>query len=162
MRIRKADADDAQAVFELHDRAVREVCGRDYTPDEIEAWLRKQSVAAYRERIAEGDMYVAESEEGEVLGFAARVGERIKALYVAADHQGEGVGSALLGRLEEDALREGFGEVAAHSTVTALGFYARQGYEVGERVDCPVTREIPLAAVAVRKRLGGPTPAAGR
>lgn len=153
VRIRKANVDDAQAVFELHDRTVREVCGRDYTPDEVEAWLRKQSVATYRERIAEGDMYVAEAGDGRLLGFAARAGERIKTLYVAADHQGEGVGSALLGRLEADALAEGFREVSARSTVTAVGFYRRQGYEIEEQADCPVTDERPLAAFAVRKRL---------
>ncbi|MBM3957967.1 MAG: GNAT family N-acetyltransferase [Gemmatimonadetes bacterium] len=153
MRIRRANMDDARAVFELHGRTVREICGRDYTPDEIEAWLRKQSVAAYRERIAEGDMYVAEGDDGAILGFAARAGDRVKTLYVSADHQSEGVGSALLGRLEEDALDEGIAEVSAHATVTALGFYERQGYEIGERVDCPVTREIPLTAFAVRKRL---------
>jgi putative acetyltransferase len=113
MRIRKATPDDAQAVFELHERTVREVCGRDYTPDEIETWLAKQSVDGYRQRIAEGDMYVAEAESGETLGFAARAGDRVKTLYVSADHQGEGVGSALLRRLEADAVAEGTTEVCA-------------------------------------------------
>jgi putative acetyltransferase len=157
MRIREARPDDAEAVFGLHERTVREVCGRDYTPDEIEAWLAKQSVDGHRQRIAEADMYVAEAEGGGVLGFAARAGDRIKTLYVSADHQGEGVGSALLRRLEPDALAEGVTEVSARSTVTAVGFYRRMGYEVGGRVDCPVTTERPLEACEVRKRLGEAT-----
>jgi putative acetyltransferase len=148
MRIREARPDDAEAVFGLHERTVREVCGRDYTPDEIEAWLAKQSVDGHRQRIAEADMYVAEAEGGGVLGFAARAGDRIKTLYVSADHQGEGVGSALLRRLEPDALAEG---------VTEVGFYWRMGYVVGGRVDCPVTTERPLEACEVRKRLGEAT-----
>jgi putative acetyltransferase len=156
-RIRKATPDDAQAVFELHGRTVREVCGGDYTPDEIRTWLAKHSVESYRQRIAEGDMYVAEAEGGGILGFAARAGDRIKTLYVSADHQGEGVGSALLRRLEADALAEGIREVSARSTVTAVGFYEHMGYEVGGRVDCPVTMERPLEAYEVRKRLGGAT-----
>ena len=153
MRIRRATTDDAEAVFRLHARTVREVCGRDYTPGEIEAWLGKQSVERYRERLGEGEVYVAVADDGEVLGFAAREGGRIKTLYVSADHQGRGIGSALLARLEDDARAEGIDEVSARSTVTAVGFYRRQGYKTEGQVACPVTQDVPLAAYLVRKRL---------
>ncbi len=153
MRIRRATTDDAEAVFHLHARTVREVCGRDYRPDGIESWLAKQSVERYRERLQQGVVWVAVTDEGEVLGFAARDGGRIKTLYVSADHQGEGIGSALLQWLEDEAAQEGLREVSARSTVTAVGFYCRMGYEVREQAPCPVTDGTPLAAYEVRKPL---------
>ena len=153
MRIRKATVGDAQAVLELHGRTVREVCGPDYSAEQIEAWLAGDSLVGVHRRIERGQVRVAVDESDRVLGFAARSGDCIHALYVAADHQGEGIGSALLAQLEADAREEGVAELTAHSTVTAAGFYAKHGYEVGQQVDCPVSRDIPVEAFGVRRRL---------
>jgi putative acetyltransferase len=153
MELRQATVEEAAAIVELHARTVREVNGRSYSEAEIEAWLAHSSLERTRERIALGGVLVAVGSCGAIVGFADRSGDRIAALYVAADHQGEGIGSRLLEQLEEDARREGVRTLTAHSTTTAVGFYQRRGYEVGPPVDCPVTRDIPLAACLVSKAL---------
>lgn len=39
MCVREATPSDVPAMLKLHERAVREVRSRGYTPDQIEAWL---------------------------------------------------------------------------------------------------------------------------
>ena len=153
IELRQATASDAPVLAALHSRTVREVCGRDYSSAQIDVWLARQTVHGMAEAIKDGTVVVAVDDVGAIVGFGDRSGNTIRALYVSAGHQGQGVGRALLERLEADASAEGQEALTAHSSITAVGFYRRMGYEIGERVDCPVTREVPLAAFAVRKRL---------
>ncbi|AGN02944.1 GCN5-like N-acetyltransferase [Salinarchaeum sp. Harcht-Bsk1] len=58
----------------------------------------------------------------------------IRAVYVDPDHAGEGVGSALLRRLEVEARDEGLDSLGFLASVNARGFYERHGYEaISER-----------------------------
>lgn len=67
-------------------------------------------------------------EEKEILGFAARYGQQLRAMFVRRDAQGAGVGQALL-----DAARSGCRELVlnvAKSNIGARKFYARNGFVV--------------------------------
>ena len=58
----------------------------------------------------------------------------VRAVYVDPDHAGEGVGTALLRRLEIEARDEGLESLGLLASINARGFYEYHGYEpLGER-----------------------------
>ena len=57
----------------------------------------------------------------------------VRAVYVHPDHARHGVGSALLAELEGYARGRGLDRLSLQSSLNAVGFYERAGYErVGE------------------------------
>jgi putative acetyltransferase len=133
LTVREASAADAEGIWHLHVRSIRELCAAGYTPQQIDAWAGPKRPEHYRQALAGGEvMYVAEA-EGELLGFVCAEADEIRGLYVAPAVVGQGVGSALLKRIEADAHERGLKELRLHSTVNAVRFYAARGYVAGER-----------------------------
>jgi predicted GNAT family N-acyltransferase len=54
---------------------------------------------------------------------------RLFQMAVEPDRQGTGLGTGLVRALEAEVARRGFGEVTLHARDSAVGFYARLGYE---------------------------------
>jgi GNAT superfamily N-acetyltransferase len=74
-------------------------------------------------------------QEGKVIGFGILYDteEEIDALYISKEHQGEGVGSALLKQLEAVACDLGFQRVIVEAAFDSENFYAGKGYKsIGE------------------------------
>jgi putative acetyltransferase len=151
MEIRPARTQDTRSIVELHADTVRRVNSRDYSPSQIDGWLGdpERRLARTEAMIREGRYYVAE-EDGRVVGFGHFHDSEITSLYVDAELHGRGIGSALLARLEEEAVRAGAFELEAKSTLTALGFYLASGYEQIERLR---VGSVGLDVVRMRKRL---------
>lgn len=95
---------------------------------------------------------------GEVLGFGNIKGNRLFGLYVSADHQGQGIGSALLKRIEKDAAQNRLSEIEAESTLTAESFYKGKGYQEVERKRRKIARGEVLDVVVLKKALPSEEP----
>jgi GNAT superfamily N-acetyltransferase len=152
-KVRKARIDDAQAILDLRARTVRRINSRDYSPAQIDAWIGNPRVEVTRSMIADGQYYVCVDREGNLLGFGGIKASRLFALYVSAEHQGEGIGSGLLKRMEKDAARKGFLEMETESTLTAETFYKRKGYQEVERKRRKIARGEMLEVVVLKKAL---------
>ena len=153
MKIRKAKAEEAQALLELHARSVRGTCADDYTPQQIQRWLSRQKLSRYVERIRQDGIFICVNDVGKIVGLCSRKGGDIHGLYVDAQAQGRGVGSILLAHMENAARNEGIAELTATSTITALPFYLRHGYEALETTKWPSDEQDALDAVQIRKDL---------
>ena len=153
MHVRKARVEEAQAIINLHADTVRRVNSKDYSPQQIDAWLGRRRVEVTEAMIRDGQYYVCVDDAGHLLGMGNIKGNELIALYVSADHQGEGIGSAILRRIEEDALGDGICRIKADSTVTAEGFYRRHGYVTVERKVLKIARGQTLQVVAMTKKL---------
>ncbi|HUW81677.1 MAG TPA: GNAT family N-acetyltransferase [Phycisphaerae bacterium] len=153
MHVRKARVEEAQGIIDLHVDTVRRVNSRDYSPEQIDAWLGRRRVEVTEAMIRDGQYYVCVDDAGHLLGLGNIKGNELVALYVSADHQGEGVGSAIVRRIEEDAFRDGISQIKTDSTVTAEGFYRRQGYVAVERKVLNIARGQTLQVVAMTKKL---------
>lgn len=61
---------------------------------------------------------------------------KVERIAVLADYRDEGLGRAIMGRIEEIAREEGVDRLVLHSQTRAAPFYARVGYEqVGEEFE---------------------------
>ena len=61
---------------------------------------------------------------------------KIARLAVLAEYRGQGVGSAILTRLLEEARKQGFSQVYLHSQTRALDFYKKFGFVSDEEIFC--------------------------
>jgi predicted N-acetyltransferase YhbS len=128
---RPANARDLDALFEVHQASVRELCAGAYSAQHIEQWFEGRSPQIYQPLLEQGNMWLAHVRERAV-GFVGTTPGEIVSLFVAPDWAGQGLGSALLHRGLADASRRHPGPVTAVATLNAVGFYARHGFK---RVD---------------------------
>ena len=127
--IRPARHADCRAIWELHSSAIRQVCGRVYPAEQIEAWAGLLAPDRYQRVIDELVVVVAEDDLG-VVGFGQLDPARclIQAVYVLPDRLRSGLGRALLGELERRARASGCRELWLMSTLNAVPFYEAMGF----------------------------------
>jgi len=93
-----------------------------------------QEEARWDRLIEQGGVVVA-TEEGRIVGFGGidvHALEQVKWLYLLPQHQGAGVGSEILQRLERIGWEAGLHALRVHSAPGAVNFYRKQGYRVLE------------------------------
>lgn len=129
--IRPADAADADEIADVHLVARRTAVAAGAMPpgihadEDVRAWLRT--------RLAVDEVWVAEV-EGRVAAYARFTATWLDDLYVLPEHQGSGLGTALLD-LVKSLRPDGFGLWVFESNLPARRFYSRHGLEVAERTD---------------------------
>ena len=128
VKIRKFETKDAEAVSEVIERAMRVVNSRDYSMKVldplIEYFSPEKIISLNKERIC----LVAESNEL-IIGTAAITGAELLTFFVHPDFQGKGVGIRLIGEIEKIAVKNKIGVVKLSSSLTAVSFYEKMGYQ---------------------------------
>lgn len=125
--IRVARRGDAEAMYEIHRRAVQRLGREHYADEQVNAMLAGKSPEGYLPAIDQGQMFVAEL-GGAVVGFGhAEVGE-VAGVFVEPGVAGQGVGSSLLRRGVELAQGPHSGPVRVTATLNAVGFYKAHGF----------------------------------
>jgi putative acetyltransferase len=152
--IRRAREKDREAVLKVHDSSIRGICKSHYSEHEIKVWLE---VARRKSAEPVPDSYIVlVAEKGhEVVGFAMLDLDKkeVMSLYVHAEHGGQGIGSGLLHKLEDAAIEKGIDSLHLRSTLNAVSFYEKAGYEVKETTKFPLTAEVQLDCVYMEKEL---------
>lgn len=133
MRIRRARTEDAAEVARLIRGTVRSINRKHYSQAQVDVWSNNHTAKRFRTAIDENHFYVA-VQDGKIVGF----GDFLKdgtfgGLYVHKNYQGKGAGSALLKRLESEALKRGVRQFSFDATITARDFYMLHGYKVVKR-----------------------------
>ncbi len=148
MFIRRAGESDLRGIAQVHVDTWKATY-RGIVPDEFldnlsyadsEARLRR-----YLEKIASGNgdyMYVAGSDEGQVVGIAsggksrtnqAPLSAEVKAVYVLPSHQRQGLGKRLIHELVTNLARDGFSSVVIcvlKENTSARRFYEAVGGQI--------------------------------
>jgi GNAT superfamily N-acetyltransferase len=126
--IRRAGAEDADAVadaFTASFAGLLSFLPRLHTPEEDRAFFRRA--------VDEREVWIAEA-DGVVVGLAAVHGDELSHLYVRPEHQGGGVGSALLEQVKRDR-PDGFTLWVFQQNVAARRFYVRHGLRLVRETD---------------------------
>jgi len=92
----------------------------------------------WKREVDEGGLLLLAEDDGRVLGFAVlgppKAGDcaEMVALFVDKTQRGEGLGTTLVRRLEDEARRRGIKSICVQSvdTVATVGFYRSVGYQV--------------------------------
>lgn len=128
--IREYRAEDARKLAELFCDTVRRVNARDYSAEQVEVWTA--GAADWRKwgRSFREHYCVVAVCKGAPVGFGDIDGTGyLDRLYVHADFQRRGIGSAICDKLEQAVGRT----VVTHASVTARPFFETRGYRVVKR-----------------------------
>lgn len=157
MHVRPATPDDATALPELHAAAVEAFGPEGYDAEQVAAWAKRGEREPGDYDLNDGYVVVAER-AGEVAGFGHLVpAEReVRAVYVHPDHARCGVGTVLLAHLEGYARARDLPHLDLTSSLNAVGFYERAGYDRVEATTHRTRPDVALPVVAMRKDLRGP------
>ena len=141
IEIRIAVAEDAFAACDLLRRSIVECCVEDHRNDPaiLAAWLGNKTpemVASWF--AATRNFSIVAIEDDVLVGVAllTRAG-KLSLFYLLPEALRQGVGTAMLARLEAQAQDWGIKSLQLHSTTTAAQFYARCGFIASGKVKSP-------------------------
>ena len=151
--VRPFHRDDIPVLFELFRGTVHRVNSRDYSPEQVAAWAPEEINPARWATLAERYAVVAEV-GGEVAGFADLEPDgHVDRFFVHADHQGRGVGAAMMRAVLEEAGRVGVTRLFAEVSITARPFFERHGFDVLAEQQV-VVRGVPLTNYRMERLIG--------
>jgi putative acetyltransferase len=126
---RPATPDDAPRLFDVRRRSILGLAPPGVSIADAERWAGQVTLARMEQKLREQEIWIAEA-EGVVVGWGGIRGDTLESLYTAPEFAGQGIGAALLDRLEELMRGRGIEAVHAEASPNALSFYLRRGYVV--------------------------------
>ena len=134
MTIRRLKDEDAQAVSELIIATIRISNVRDYPAKLMEELAKTQTPEHILQRASWTHFYVVE-ESGSIIGCGA-IGpywgktdeSSLFSIFVHPDHQGKGIGRAIMETLEQDEFALRARRIEIPASITGLPFYRKMGY----------------------------------
>jgi len=152
--------------------AIRALPAKGHTRRGLAAWASLPPLYHRWAMGPGGESYLVAERHGHVLGYAARRGGELTAVFVRPGAQGKGVGRLLVGAACAAAVRGGHRSARVLAARAAVGFYAALGFRAGAGARVPLPGGLSLAAVRMRRALapkpstparrGGGTGSAGR
>ncbi|MDO9075620.1 MAG: GNAT family N-acetyltransferase [Rubrivivax sp.] len=162
---RLATSADVPTLAALYADAARKLGGWCYTPEQVAAWSAfGADTPAFRDYVLGSRTWVAQRVDGVdgditgVLGFCGIDDHgHVHSLYVRADHNRRGLGTALLAHAMADARQRGLTHFSAWCTPLSEPVFARAGLVVVER---PLAEFEGVAFRRCRMATPGTTPGA--
>ena len=142
---RPATLDDAPRLFEVRRRSILELAPPGMSVEDATAWAKKLTLSGMERKLREFEIWIAEL-DGVMAGWGAIRGDVLEELYTAPEYAGQGVGAALLDRLEALMRGRGVAAVRAEASSNAKAFYLRRGYrQTGPQTPVgawPITKQL--------------------
>lgn len=142
-RIRKIRPGEEPELWQLFFHTIRNVNLRDYSEAQVRAWAPDDvDPEFWRQKIVDIDPFVCEL-EGRIAGYADLQGNGyIDHFFVHHEHQGQGVGKALLGHIEAEARRRAIPWLWAQVSITARPFFESRGFQVEQQQSLPMRDQV--------------------
>lgn len=143
--IRLARNDEIPLLAGIYQRAIERSCAPWYSSRQLSAWLGfAADTDLWLDSFRHTCCLVAVSRQNNVLAFGDMHPEtaQIGRLYVEPDVQGNGLGTAMLNRLEALLRSAGHREVSLESALNAYRFYLNRGYSSLGTVTLPFNGEM--------------------
>jgi putative acetyltransferase len=125
--IRKFRFADAEKVSALIRFTMAHSNIQDYAFERLVVLIDYFSPAKIEQLNQERDCFVAEL-ENLIVGTAALEGATLQTFFVHPAYQKQGIGTRLLGEVEQSARRKGLTHLKANASITGTAFYERHGY----------------------------------
>ncbi|NLT10426.1 MAG: GNAT family N-acetyltransferase [Ruminococcus sp.] len=135
MNIRRFTISDAQETAAMIAKTLRISNTKDYTPEMMEACVQSLSADDLIQRSGWLHFYVAE-DEGKTIGcggigpyWGKEDESSLFTIFVDPDCQGKGIGRCIINTLEQDEFFLRAKRVEIPSSITAVNFYKKFGYD---------------------------------
>jgi len=158
INVRIATPEDDETISALLKVSYAVLMVPDYTREVVDAVFPLIS-QANPGLLKSGTFYLAETGDGEIIGCggwtAARPGQEtlepglghIRHFATHPDWTHQGVASAVINACKDAAKQTGIDRLECYSSLSAVGFYAAQGFKVKGPIDIPITKTSYLPSV---------------
>jgi putative acetyltransferase len=118
----------------LYQETILAVNQKDYSTEEVEDWAScGNSLTHWEQLINELYFIVAENNKKQIAGFSSiRNDGYLYSMFVHKDFQRQGIASLLYNKIEEYAITKNIAKITSEVSITAKGFFERQGFKVDE------------------------------
>lgn len=141
MQVRAYNDGDAPELVALYKKSVRSIGPRDYSPEQVKAWLSlAPSVETMHARCRDGrTVLLAVGADDRAFAFGDIESDgHIGYLYCAPEHAGSGIALEVYSSLERHALGAGMARIYVEASEAAQRFFLRRGFYVTERRDLQI------------------------
>ena len=129
LSIRPYRPDDLDAVIGIFLGVIREIAAKDYDRAQIEAWARADRDTWAMWRLSRPTWVAVVGEKPVGFTDLERDGH-LDMMFVHPAHQGVGVATALLERVETAARGQGLARLFTEASITARPFFERRGFRL--------------------------------
>ena len=154
-KIRIAQQSDSAELRDLYKNTVLVVNRRDYSQDEVEDWAScGDDLSNIEEMIKTHYFIVAVNQLSQIVGFSSITPQGyLHSMFIHKDHQGEGIATALLQRIEAYAMEHDIQNITSEVSITARPFFESRGYVVEQEQRAQANR-LKLTNYRMRKQIG--------
>ena len=163
INLRLGRKSDARKVIHIHRRAVHEIASDDYSQEILNCWGRFLSEEElnkrqknFNVRIEKDDNIIVVAEvDKQLAGFGEILipESELVAMYVNPDFKRQGVEAAILKDLEFRAEAKGLKYLHLHSSITAVPFYRKNGFEEMKKGTHTLDTGLQMKCVMMKKNL---------
>lgn len=154
LSMRAARFEDVPAILRLIERAIEHDCRDHYDPAQLWAVYHGYASNLFVDAAGPFETFAAEL-DGRIAVFAQLdlASGGLRALFVDAPFQGQGLGRALLAAVEERARAAGCAHLFGAMSLNAVPFYTRAGFHPHPGPERLLTAGIRVPVVRMRKAL---------
>jgi putative acetyltransferase len=131
LEIRKYEKRDTEAIIKLFKETIIKINRKDYSKDQVETWANSSAtLEEWDNRLKNSITYVVVIDH-KIVGFGNLTANgEIDLLYTHKNFQGQGIGAAIVEKLENDAKMNDLTEMTTEASITAKRFFESKGYVV--------------------------------
>lgn len=134
--IRRAAIQDAEAIHVAHMKSIREICSKDHSSQEIQAWGHRPYRVDHRTGSIKNDLVWVVEDNGSIEGFGhLKIFEKdgikngyISGLYLTPRVTGKSLGKAIVEMMMEEMKTAQVKQITLESSITARDFYHKVGF----------------------------------
>jgi peptidase E/GNAT superfamily N-acetyltransferase len=134
--VRRAAVHDAESIHRAHMKSIQEICSRDYSPQEIQAWGHRPYREDQRVGSIKNDLVWVVEDKGSIEGYGhLKIVEKdglksghIFGLYLTPKVAGKFLGKAIVDLMIEELKSAKVKYVSLEATITAQNFYRKVGF----------------------------------
>lgn len=133
-QIRRARHEDAESIIKVHRSSIHDVCGKDYTSEQITAWAdRPDRAGLWQQAIDRDFIWVIEGDDNCIFGFGHLAvmdneNAEVMGLYFIPPVIGLGFGKKMFEKFLSVAHEHRIKRLNLYSTITAKNFYEKIGF----------------------------------
>jgi putative acetyltransferase len=155
IKIHRATKQDVGMITTLFRDTIQNVNSKDYPVDEIDDWSSWWTDHdKWQERIKE-QYFIKAMIEGKIVGFSSLASDGyLDFMFTHKDYQRQGVAANLISKIEKKAQEQGNDLIYSDVSITAKGFFEKQGYVV-EKQQFKKSRNKELVNFRMTKTVNG-------
>jgi len=157
LELRPMTVDDFSTIRYIHAQSFKLLAGSCFSEDELAAFETLVYSPQYSDRLRLENVITGWLGE-EMVASASWIGTdgsdataRVRSVFVRPLFTGLGIGRRMVQELEQDARRSGYRAFGVRASINAVGFFETLGYEVSSHGIFPLSPEIALPVVFMRK-----------